>query len=97
MNVYDDLGILIPEVYLPKPGVEPTSAHLADVLDQMKRQPAKMILRSPYSDARAAEWLNEQTKIPIVVVPETVGGSDNAKDLFGLFDDTVQRLLAALR
>jgi zinc/manganese transport system substrate-binding protein len=28
-------------------------------------------------------------------VPFTVGGSDGAKDLFGLFDDTVARLLAA--
>jgi zinc/manganese transport system substrate-binding protein len=30
-----------------------------------------------------------------VKVPFTVGGSDRAKDLFGLFDDTVARLLAA--
>ncbi|SRR5581483_2472995 len=80
----------------PKPGVEPTSTHLVEVLDQMKRQPAKMILRGPYNDARASEWLAERAKIPIVVVPFTVGGSDKAKDLFGLFDDTVQRLLAAL-
>jgi zinc/manganese transport system substrate-binding protein len=28
-----------------------------------------------------------------VALPFTVGGSDKAKDLFGLFDDTVQRLL----
>ena len=28
-------------------------------------------------------------------LPFTVGGSDGAKDLFGLFDDTLARLLAA--
>jgi len=27
----------------------------------------------------------------------TVGGSDGAKDLFGLFDDTLARLLAVLK
>jgi zinc/manganese transport system substrate-binding protein len=80
-----------------KPGVEPTSSHLAEVLDQIKRQPAKMVLRTPYNDARASEWLTERAKIPAVVVPGTVGGSDKAKDLFGLFDDTVQRLLEAQR
>ncbi|MDO8597360.1 MAG: zinc ABC transporter substrate-binding protein [Sulfuricaulis sp.] len=81
----------------PKPGVEPTSAHLADVLEQLQRQPARMILRAAYSDGRASEWLAERAKVPVVVVPFTVGGSDKAKDLFELFDDTVQRLLGALR
>jgi len=81
----------------PKPGVEPTSAHLAEVLDQLQRQPAKMVLRAAYNDERASAWLAERAKIPAVVVPFTVGGSDKAKDLFGLFDDTVQRLLEAVR
>jgi zinc/manganese transport system substrate-binding protein len=30
-----------------------------------------------------------------VKLPFTVGGSDAAKDLFGLYDDTLARLLAA--
>jgi zinc/manganese transport system substrate-binding protein len=80
----------------PKPGVEPTAEHLVEVLNQMKRQPAKMILRTPYNDARASEWLAERTHIPAIVIPDTVGGSDRAKDLFGLYDDIVQRLLGAL-
>jgi zinc/manganese transport system substrate-binding protein len=81
----------------PKPGVEPTSAHLTAVLEQLQRQPAKMILRAAYSDGRASEWLAERAKIPAVTVPFTVGGSDKAKDLFGLFDDTLQQLLEATR
>lgn len=79
----------------PKPGVEPTSTHLAEVLTQLQRQPAKMIIRAAYNDERASQWLAERAKIPVVVLPYTVGGSDRAKDLFGLFDDTVQRLLDA--
>lgn len=79
----------------PKPGVEPTSTHLAEVLTQLQRQPAKMIVRAAYDDERASQWLAERAKIPVVVLPYTVGGSDRAKDLFGLFDDSVQRLLDA--
>ncbi|HEX5127326.1 MAG TPA: zinc ABC transporter substrate-binding protein [Rhodocyclaceae bacterium] len=77
----------------PKPGVDPTSAHLTELLAQMQRQPAKMIVRAAYNDSRGSEWLSERTKIPAVVLPFTVGGSDRAKDLFGLFDDTIDQLL----
>jgi zinc/manganese transport system substrate-binding protein len=81
----------------PKPGVEPTSTHLSEVLAQLQRQPAKMVIRAAYNDGRASEWLSERAKIPAVTLPFTVGGSDKAKDLFGLFDDTVQRLLGAVK
>ena len=78
-----------------KPGVEPSAAHLSAVLAQLQRQPAKAVLRSVYNDARGAQWLAGRAGIPVVVLPFTVGGSEQAQDLFGLFDDTVQRLLAA--
>ncbi|MBC7452129.1 MAG: zinc ABC transporter substrate-binding protein [Massilia sp.] len=78
-----------------KPGVEPSAAHLGELLGQLQRQPAKMVLRAAYQDARASTWLAERAKIPAVVVPFTVGADAQSKDLFSLFDTTVQRLLAA--
>lgn len=77
----------------PKPGVEPSAAHLSALRDALQKQPAKMVLRAAYQDGRASQWLSEQAKIPAVVLPFTVGGDERAKDLFGLFDDTLQRLL----
>lgn len=79
----------------PKPGVEPSSAHLAELLAQQQQTPASMILRSPYQGERASEWLAEKANIPAVMLPGTVGGSDAAKDLFSLYDDILQRLLGA--
>jgi zinc/manganese transport system substrate-binding protein len=81
----------------PKPGVEPTSSHLAEVLELTQRQPVKMVIRSAYLDPRADEWIASRAKIPAVVLPFTVGGTSGAKDLFSFFDDTLQRLLEALR
>ncbi|MFD2270202.1 metal ABC transporter substrate-binding protein [Undibacterium arcticum] len=81
----------------PKPGVEPSAAHLSEMLNQLQRQPAKMVIRAAYQDARASQWLAEHAHIPAVALPFTVGGDDKAKDLFGLFDDTVQRLLEAVK
>ena len=91
------LGLVEVAVLEPKPGIEPTSAHLSTVLAGLQAKPAKMILRAAYNDARGADWLAERTKLPIVVLPFTVGGNEQAKDLFSLFDDTVQRLLKGLR
>jgi zinc/manganese transport system substrate-binding protein len=89
------LGLVEVAVLEPKPGIEPTSAHLSAVLAGLQTRPAKMIVRAAYNDGRGAEWLAERTKLPIVVLPFTVGGDDEAKDLFSLFDDTIQRLLKA--
>ncbi|WP_292937051.1 zinc ABC transporter substrate-binding protein [Noviherbaspirillum sp.] len=81
----------------PKPGVEPSAAHLSELVSQLQRQPAKMVIRAAYQDGRASQWLSEHAHIPAVMLPFTVGGSDAAKDLFSLFDDTVQRLLEAAK
>jgi zinc/manganese transport system substrate-binding protein len=81
----------------PKPGIPPTPSHLAELIDQMKRAPAKVIIYSPYNSPQAAEFLSSRANIPAVMVPFTVGGTDKAKDLFGLFDDTIARLLAAVK
>ena len=81
----------------PKPGLPPTPAHLAELVERMKREPAKVVVYSAYNSPRAAEFLSERTKIPSVMLPFTVGGTDKAKDLFGLFDDTIGRLLATVK
>jgi len=81
----------------PKPGIPPTPSHLAELVDQMKRAPAKVIIYSPYNSPQAAEFLSGRTNIPAVMIPFTVGGTDKAKDLFGLFDDTIARLLGAVK
>jgi zinc/manganese transport system substrate-binding protein len=81
----------------PKPGVEPSASHLSSLLTQLQQKPAKMVLRAAYQDGRASQWVAEHARIAAVVLPFTVGGDEKAKDLFGLFDDTVQRLLEAAK
>jgi zinc/manganese transport system substrate-binding protein len=92
--LYDWLGMKEVAVLEPKPGVEPSAAHLQSVLTTLKSAPAKMVLLAAYQDSRPSEWIAKNAGIAVVKVPFTVGGSDAAKDLFGLFDDTVARLLA---
>lgn len=93
--LYDWLGLKEVAVLEPKPGVEPSASHLQAVLASLKNSPARMTLYAAYQDPKPAEWLNRNTGVPAVKIAFTVGGTDGAKDLFGLFDDTLTRLLAA--
>jgi zinc/manganese transport system substrate-binding protein len=81
----------------PKPGVPPSTGHLTDLLQRLQKEPAKVILINAYNDPKPAMWLAERTKIPVATLPYTVGGSKEAKDLFGLFDDTIARLWAGIK
>ncbi len=81
----------------PKPGVEPSSGQLATLLERQRARPARLVLRAAYQPAAASDWFASRAAIPAVVLPYTVGGSPAAQDLFGLFDDSIARLLQGLR
>jgi len=95
--LYDWLGLVDAGTLEAKPGIPPTATHLADLKARLLRDPARMIIRTPYQDVRASEWLASQVHIPAMVLPYTVGGTPKATDLFTLFDDTLARLLESAR
>jgi zinc/manganese transport system substrate-binding protein len=78
----------------PKPGVPPSAGYLGELVAKLTATPPRMILLNAYNDPKAATWLSERVKAPVVTLPFSVGGTPAAKDLFGLFDDTLNRLLA---
>lgn len=86
------LGLVEAGTLEPKPGIEPGSAHLAQLLAQAKAQQVRLIVRTPFDSPRPGEWLAERAGIPLATLPFTVGGSERAQDLFGLFDDTLAKL-----
>jgi len=79
----------------PKPGVPPSAGYLGELVTKLAASPPKMILLNAYNDPKAANWLSNRVHAPAVVLPYSVGGSPAAKDLFGLFDDTLDKLLGA--
>ncbi|HEX6733361.1 MAG TPA: zinc ABC transporter substrate-binding protein [Azonexus sp.] len=81
----------------PRPGIEPSSGHLTALLARQQAQPAKMVLHAAYNRDTPSQWIAGKTGLPVVLLPYTVGGTPAAGDLFALFDDTLQRLLQALR
>jgi len=89
------LGMIETDALEPVPGVPPTTSHLASLLAKLKQQPVSMIIYAAYQDSRAAEWLAGRANIKAVKLPFTVGGTDEASDLFALYDETIHRLLTA--
>ncbi|UCE76021.1 MAG: zinc ABC transporter substrate-binding protein [Gammaproteobacteria bacterium] len=77
----------------PKPGVAPTARQLAEILNLLHATPARVVIRTPYQDPRPSAWLHERAGLPVLELPFTVGGSQQASDLFGLFDSTIALLL----
>jgi zinc/manganese transport system substrate-binding protein len=78
----------------PKPGIPPSAGHLSELVGRLKGGAADVISRSAYQDPKAATSLAAMTSLPTVELPYTVGGTPGAKDLFGLFDDSIARLKA---
>lgn len=79
----------------PKPGLPPSAANLAELLDVVGARNVRLIIRSTYKDAQASEWLANRTGLPYVVMPHTVGSVPEATDLFTMFDYIVATLLEA--
>lgn len=81
----------------PKPGVPPSAGYLSELVTKLAATPPKLILLNAYNDPKAANWLSARVHAPAVVLPFSVGGSPAAKDLFSLYDDTIDKLLGAAK
>ena len=79
----------------PSPACRRAPAICCELVTKLSADKPKLILRNAYNDPKAADWLSQKIGVPVVVLPFSVGGTPEAKDLFGLFDDTINRLLAA--
>ncbi|GAB1595297.1 metal ABC transporter substrate-binding protein [Lysobacter claricitrinus] len=95
--LWDWLGMQQIGALEPKPGVPPTSAHLASLIATTKSANTLAIVRAAYQDPKPADWLAERTGVKAVTLPLTVGGDAQSKDLFGLFDSTISKLLQAAK
>jgi len=76
----------------PKPGIPASGAHLSRLLEQLSPAPPAGIIRAPFENEKPAHWLSDRLSIPVIEMAFTVGGSDEATDLFGLYEQTIAML-----
>ncbi len=76
----------------PKPGLPPTSGHLASLLKRAKQDDISAIVVASYQDLRGANWLAEKSNLPVIVLPLSIGGNEQSNDLFSLYDNVLDLL-----
>jgi len=81
----------------PKPGIPPTPQHTIEVIDEMKRQNAKLIIVEPYFDLKTPQAIANQVGGKVLVLAPSVGGAKEVTDYIQLFEYDVNQLAAALK
>lgn len=76
----------------PKPGVPPSAAHLARLLEQLSPNPPAAVVRTSYANKKPSLWLTERLDVRALRLPYTVNVADGPADLFALFDMTLTAL-----
>ena len=91
------LGLNQVGVLEPLPGVDPSSRQLADILQRQSSIHGAMVITSAYMNDAPSRWFSEKAGVPEVTLPFTVGGNERVNNLASLYDDTITRLLTALK
>lgn len=86
------LGLDIVATIESKPGIPPSGAQLASLLEKLSDRPPVVIIRTPYENEKPSLWLTERLSVPAIQLPYTISGNEAVTDLFTLFDETLRIL-----
>jgi ABC-type Zn uptake system ZnuABC Zn-binding protein ZnuA len=79
----------------PKPGIPPSTKHVAELVDLMKARKIRLILAANYFDEEKVRSVAARVDGVPVIVPLYVGGAPGVGDYFELFDLWIKSLLNA--
>jgi zinc/manganese transport system substrate-binding protein len=76
----------------PRPGIEPTPSHTAQLVTLAKERAIKVIAKEPFYSDRATKSIARELNARVVNLPTSVGSVKEAGDYFALFDTLIARL-----
>jgi zinc/manganese transport system substrate-binding protein len=76
----------------PKPGIDPNSQHLLDLIGNAKKVGAKMVIEESFYPRNTTAQVAKLGGMKLVVLPSDMDGQ---ADYFALVDDIIAKLLAA--
>lgn len=89
-------GLQVVEQLEPKPGIAPSPAHLAQVIQTVRSMSVRVILVQPYQNRRTAETVARQTGATVLDMPQQPGARKETTTYFNMMDYVVSTLAAAL-
>ena len=78
-----------------KPGIEPTAAHLVELMQNMKTGGVKIVLREPHFGEKVPNQIANEVGGLVVKLPIMVGGVPEVKTYFDLIEYNLRTLLKA--
>jgi zinc/manganese transport system substrate-binding protein len=79
-----------------RPGIDPTPAHVADLIERMRQAKVDIVIRELHYPAALAESVAKATGAKLVELPAMVRGVPEAKDYISLIDYNMRTLLKAV-
>ena len=90
-------GLKVEGFLEPKPGIAPTTKHLAGLIAMMKQKGVKLILTVPYFDPRHARFVSEETGAKVVKLAHGCGAGPGTESYIALIEHNVRQVEEALR
>jgi len=78
-----------------KPGVEPTTGHLVELVGLMKSTGVKVVIREPHFSEKVPNYIAGQVGGQVVKLPIMVGGVPEVKTFFDLIEYNLRAMLKA--
>ena len=89
-------GLVVVGHLEPKPGVPPSTSHLASLVKKMEADDVKAVVTSPYYDPRHARFVAQATGAEVIELSHQTGGRDGAADYLAMIDFNVRAVAAGL-
>jgi len=96
-NFVERFGLDVIGYVEPKPGIPPSPQHTIDLIAEMKKSKAAIILVEPYFDLKTPQSVARETGAKVLVMAPSVGAEKEITDYIHLFDYNVNLLASALK
>ena len=96
-NFVERFGLEVIGYVEPKPGIPPSPQHTIDLIGEMKKVKAGIILVEPYFDLKTPQSVARETGAKVIVLSPSVGSEKEVTDYIKLFDYDVNLLVGALK
>jgi len=80
-----------------RPGIDPTPAHIADLIERMRQNKVDFVIRELHYPAGLASTVAQSTGAKLVELPAMVRGVPEAKDYISFIDYNVRTLVNAVK
>jgi zinc/manganese transport system substrate-binding protein len=77
-------------------GVAAGPARMAKLIKSLPGKQIKFVVHAAYEDPAQATQIAEAAGVPLIKVPYTIGGTEEATDIFTFYEGTIERLLDGL-